>query len=255
MVARRLKLVASVIVRNEASRYLDPCVAHLLEFADEVCVLDDGSTDGWYETLRGRWRQDRPVIVTAGATRDDGSVAFNHHAAARNQLLRATLAREPDWILAIDADELVTDGHALRLACESGGHAYSLVMEECWELCDEALCVREDGGWRSHPVGMLWAPSSRGSYEIADLGHATGRVPSGVGGGAIVSEVLHLGWANRAERAERYQRYAVGDAGKFHAASHIASIMWEDSRVACRSREWPASLEPWRDGLVARANR
>jgi glycosyltransferase involved in cell wall biosynthesis len=46
-----VKLIASLIVRNELKRYLEPCVAHLLEFCDEIRVLDDRSDDGTREWL------------------------------------------------------------------------------------------------------------------------------------------------------------------------------------------------------------
>ena len=249
-----MKLAASVIVRNERARYLEVVLAHLLEFCDLVCVLDDESSDGWEEAFRPGWgRHGSRVLIKQGTTRADG-VAFNQHAAARNQLLQFTLAQEPDAILAIDADELVSDGAALRTAAESRVISAALLMEEVWEVCDDLLCIREDGGWSAHPVTMLWKPHPGRAYGIRDLGHATGRTPLGVGGGHVVAECLHLGWSNRAERAERYERYAVGDAGKYHAASHIASIMWPDEEVTCRARPWPAALEPWRQDLLARAN-
>lgn len=250
-----MKLIASVILRNEAARYLEPFVAHLLEFCDEIRCLDDGSTDGWREQLAGAWGKDGArVLSTNATTRDDGSVAFNHHADARNQLLQFTLDGWPTHILAVDADEFVADGAAVRRSCERG-RSCSLVMEEIWEVCAETLCVREDGGWRSHPVGMVWAPAmrARASYLIADYGHATGRTPQGVGGGPAVSECLHLGWARESERAERYARYAEGDAGKYHAAAHIASIMAPPERIELRARDWPAALSPWREQILARA--
>ena len=54
------------------------------------------------------------VIVT-----EDGHDFFDHEGRARQRLLEKTMAADPSHILAIDADEFVTDGPALRKACES----------------------------------------------------------------------------------------------------------------------------------------
>jgi hypothetical protein len=249
-----LKLIAAVILKDELSRYLEPCVAHLLEFCDEIRVLDDGSTDGWVETCRGAWGKDGKRVVTTRVERATGE-AFLNHAAKRNALTQFALDGWPTHLLAIDADEFVADGAALRRACEGPGDQWQLIMEEVWEACDDLLCVREDGGWWSHGVTMLWRPdmSRRAGYRIADVGHATGRTPVGVSGGPAVGECLHFGWTNKAERVERYARYAVGDGGRFHAKAHIESIMWPDAQVTCRAREWPAALEPWREELLKRS--
>ena len=152
-----VKLSASVIVRDELGRYLEPCIAHLLEFCNEVRILDDGSTDGWAENLRGAWGKDgRRVISTYTTTGRNGQPAFYQHATARNQLLQFTLQGWPTHILAIDADEMIADGAMLRKACEQAGDVWSLTVQEIWQANGTHLFTREDGGWRSHEIGILW---------------------------------------------------------------------------------------------------
>ena len=251
-----MKLTAALILRNERARYLDACLSSLLEFCDEIRVHDDGSTDGWLES----W-MDEPRIAPFAVSRPrvDVSESFHNHAWARNWLVDWTLEGDPTFVLAVDADEFVSDGQALRRALEHlPGDVFTLSIEEAWELCDDCICVREDGGWRSHEIGNVWRPEAfKGkNLTITDKGHATGRVPDAINGVPSVAtgvQLLHLGWANKAERAERFERYAVGDGGRFHAKAHIDSIMWEDRRVSCRSREWPAGLAPYKDALIARA--
>jgi hypothetical protein len=249
-----VKLVASMIVRNELGRYLEPCLGHLLEFCDEVRVLDDASDDGTFE-----WLFERPRVLVVGTPKRETATAFEQHAHQRQALLHWTLAGEPTHILAIDADEFIDDGAALRKSCEQPGFdSWKLCLEEVWDAEPGRLRVRQDGGWNEHDVAMLWRPDRlQGRRQIVDHGHATGRVPPGVGarrcGYACVS-LLHFGWANKAERAERYQRYAVGDGGRFHAKRHIDSIMWPDERVQLSERDWPAALDPYKQQILERAN-
>ncbi len=257
-----MNLTASVIVRNEADRYLGSCVGALLEFCDRVCIFDDGSTDGWEEACRPAWGDDGAKIAVFRHARNDrnGQPAFYRHATARNQLLKLTLGTQPTHILAIDADEFVTDGQALRRACEGTGDVWSLTVEEVWAANPSALFTREDGGWRKHEIGILWrtAPFARKPMTIRDHGHATGRVPDLVSRTRLVKtgvSLLHFGWANKAERPVRFERYNVGDGGKFHARQHIDSIMWPDRRVRMMRRGWPVALANRQPEILGRVMR
>lgn len=255
-----MNLTASVIVRNELHRYLEPCLGHLLEFCDQIVVLDDGSSDGWEKVISD------PKIVRHYHHVDgrQGEPAFHRHAAARNRLLDLTREAEPDWVLAIDADEFISDGAALRATCEDASKnpqtgVVSVEISEVWQACEEVLCTREDGGWRSHPIGCVWRPSVfPPSGFLSDKGHATGRVPDIIHARPAVHSgayLLHFGWANLSERSERFARYRDGDGGRFHAAAHIESILWPASRVRLAPMGWSSALEPYRPELLSRANR
>ena len=243
-----MRLIASLIVRNELGRYLGPCIDHLLEFCDEIRVLDEGSTDGWSD--------DR---VTCLRNEPRAGDAFFQHAAMRQRLLDFTLEGAPTHILAIDADEFIADGAQLRRSCDNGFGAYKVCLQEVWRVRDDELDIRQDGGWVEHDVALVWRPDRvlrSDQLKITDRGHATGRTPdvvSALATGHTCTSLLHFGWANVGERDERYARYAVGDAGKFHAKAHIDSIMWSDERVRLTPVGWPAALEPWRAELFRRA--
>jgi hypothetical protein len=253
-----VNLTASVIVRNEADRYLAACVGALLEFCDRVCILDDGSTDGWEETCAPAWDMSRVTVFRHNVRSRDGAPAFHKHAAARNQLLKLTLGTRPTHILAIDADEFVSDGQALRRACEAPGDVWSLTVEEVWAASSSALFTREDGQWRKHEISIMWRTAKylRRPLLIRDHGHATGRVPGIVNAGRKTGvSLLHFGWANKAKRAVRFERYDVGDGGKFHDRRHIDSIMWPDRRVRLARRGWPVALNGRHAEILARVQR
>lgn len=250
-----MKLVAGLLCRNELSRYLQPCVESLLTFVDEIRVLDDGSTDGSYEWLRG--------VDGVTVDRLDGTF-FDHEGRARQRLLEFTLAADPSHIVAIDCDELVTDGAAVRRACAGRGEVFMVEMQEVWCAEPTCLCVRVDGGWAPRRIGPIFKvpPRLTAGWRIADRPGACGREPL-----AVAQQVrsrrrltylddvafLHLGWACEVDRAARHARYADA-AGFGHASKHIESIMWADRRVKLEWRDWPAALQPWKAEVLERTN-
>lgn len=261
MEGARMKLVASMIVRNELGRYLEPCLAHLLAFVDEIRIVDDGSDDGTRE-----WLYD-----TAPANVSIYSVPtsfFEHEGRARQALLDFTLEADPTHILAIDADEFVADGKKVRAAIAAfpASLAFTLEMCEVWKAWEECLCVRYDGGWaptRSSALYSVPPPELReGTWAIRDLALSCGREPSTVKRIAQLgkatptgTEILHFGWTNEADRAARHARYEVADGGRYHRSSHLASIVWPDEKVEMESRDWPPALDQYRPAIVARGGR
>lgn len=250
-----MKISAGLIIRNEADRYLRFALENLATFVDIVCIYDDGSSDDWEDLIpRGLLTK----VAAVSARERDAQPSFHRHAIGRNKLLELTLGTAPDWIVASDADELFTDGLALRRACETTrADVLSVEISEAWELCDDRICTREDGGWRSHPIGAVWRASKLGgrALSLADKDTATGRVPDAIHRVASTSSgvgLVHLGWANETERAARYKRH-VGSA---HSSQHVESIMWTDSRVKLAARDWPSAWpEDLRSSLLERANR
>jgi hypothetical protein len=235
----RMNLCASLVVRNERSRYLESCIEHLLVFCDKVCVLDDFSDDGTREWLFDH--ADEQLMIAA----QKRSTFFEHEGRIRQVLLDLTLAQKPTHVLNLDADEFVSDGAALRarIGRDPDVAIWSLEIEEVWKVGD-MLQVRMDGGWRAHPLSVLWRVDPNVRYRIMDRRLACRRVPTAILRSASRAQssgesLLHLGWANESERAARHARYMQHDRGQFHASAHLDSILWDDERVTLRERPWP----------------
>jgi glycosyltransferase involved in cell wall biosynthesis len=255
-----MKLVASLIARNELDRYLPTVIAHLAEFCDEIRVLDDFSVDGTYEWLLA---QDAVSV-----RRNEESAFFVHEGHARQALLDWTLAASPTHVLAIDADELVSDGAALRRSIASASaqtRVWMLSLVEVWRAEPEHLLLRTDNAWRPRRVPLLYhAPPGRAALKlkIRDRALACGREPEQVRAflgrphriAETGVELLHLGWANEAARLTRHQRYAEHDGGNFHQKRHLDSILWPDSKVRLTPRPWPAALLPYREEILDAAS-
>lgn len=243
-----------MIGTGERDRYLDVTVPALLEFCDAVVAVDE-SIDG---------SGDRAVELGALVERSVPDAFFTHEGRARQLLVDCVLEQQPSHVIMIDADELVTDGASLRVACESVCPVLTLALHEAWAASADGFRVRVDGQWATGSA-CVWRADYRpaGEWRILDRALACGRDPVAV---RILrqqrcwepsgAEIVHLGWANRAEREARYQRYAVNDGGRFHANSHLQSILWPDTRVGLRARPWPAAWSTeLRNAIVERANR
>ncbi len=245
-----MNLVASLVVRNELGRYLPACIEHLRAFCDLVVVLDDGSDDGTEEWLAPQ--QDQQVRVH----RWEHSAFYVHEGHTRTQLLQHALALAPTHVLPLDADELIGNGRALRAMIEARPNvpAWHLPIHEVWAATEDRYFTREDGGW---PRGrtLVWRVP-KGPLSFKDAALACGRVPQQV---ARLSAqhtkipLLHLGWLDESERQERVARYTEHDGGRFHARSHLASIL-DARQVKLEGRTWPPALAPWRDAIIEHAS-
>lgn len=234
---------------GEGERYLADCLAHLDEFCDAVRVVSE----------------DPSLVIGDDVLEVPPGTFFRHEGRARQRLLNWTLEGNPTHILAIDADEFVTDGQAVRDACQldRGIGIWTLGIQEVWKADAGSLWLRHDGGWDMQARAPLLYRAPRkagGLWRIQDRALACGREPLAVrqlAGRAerLEADVLHFGWTNVAERAARYQRYVEHDGGKFHSRAHLNSIMAPDSRVRLARRDWPDGLAAYKDALVERANR
>lgn len=99
-----VSLSVCMIVRDE-ERVIERCLDSIAGLYDELCVVDTGSVDRTGERLRryGAW-----VRVDTSCNGADGRIA--DFAMARNAALAMATG---DWILQIDADEVLESGHAL----------------------------------------------------------------------------------------------------------------------------------------------
>jgi tetratricopeptide (TPR) repeat protein len=109
--------IAAALIVTDAARRLPACLEALLPAVDEIVVLDTGSTDGTGAVARGF----TPHVYDF-AWCDD-------FAAARNAALERVSA---DWVLVVDADEVLQEPEAARaalqrFAAEHADHVLGLV--------------------------------------------------------------------------------------------------------------------------------
>jgi glycosyltransferase involved in cell wall biosynthesis len=91
----RISVVCPVL--NEI-KFIKQWYKNVSQFADEIIVLDTGSTDGTPEWLETKWN-----VYVERTWHIDEPYQWQEHI-VRNSLIKATMA---DWIVPLDADELV----------------------------------------------------------------------------------------------------------------------------------------------------
>ena len=123
----KIPLSVAIITRDAAAQ-IGPCLASV-GFADEVVVIDSGSTDGTQELARGRGAR-----VEEREWMGFGRQKQHAVAAARN-----------DWVLCLDADERVTPELERSIRAALAGGRY-----HAWRL---ARRNRFLGRWLAHGEG------------------------------------------------------------------------------------------------------
>lgn len=231
-----MRVIGHMVTRNEHGRWLTDTLPWLLEIcAGHVAVYDDQSTD---ETVA--YAESRGAAV---ARREDIVPSFANHEgvfrwAGWRFLEQSQTPRPGDWILAVDADELLlskTAGgdllvviHQLHEAIATAEHdrqtsiAFNVAEVFSFDSMGWPL-VRFDGYWGTINACRLakWQPG--GTFDARREGG--GSLPSGWAHNARLAtalEIFHLGYAREEDRYAKRERYSEGTG---HNPRHVASIL------------------------------
>jgi hypothetical protein len=225
-----------MVTRNEMDRWLTSTLPWLCELCDgNVAIYDDRSEDN-IETYAGEHGVSflrRPKGMPS-FTNNEGDFRW----AGWMAMERAFYPRQGDWILAVDADELLVTnqagcgaGEVRLLLADAIGEAeehdqvsISFEVAEVFAFDDMGWpLVRTDGYWGGITTCRLakWQP--QGVFE-----------PRKEGGGSLPSawprafnahehlELLHLGYARPEDRIAKHSHY---QATTGHNPQHVESIL------------------------------
>lgn len=223
------RIYAHMVARNEEHRYLEAVLAAIRPHVDVLHVYDDRSDD------------ETPCMVIEGGgyctIRDPSSPGFDHEGEFRQaawEAFQAVCRPSPeDWVLAIDADELLVAPGGLSGAITAAGECLGVVLPipEVFGFQKGRPMVRTDGLWGAQDAPRLFRYQAGGLFNPQRLG--CGSVPTYVTACVQSREnrgvqLLHLGYAEPGDRRAKHARYA-GQPG--HSAAHIASILREPRLV------------------------
>lgn len=217
-------LIAMMPVKNEARRYLRTVLQRLGEYVDGIVILDDASTDDTPAICRSF-----PKVIRFEQLGE--ALFWQDEAKLRQQLWEMTIETEPDWILALDADELFESAIKKALPLLTGQTSYDLVRFPIYHFWDGLHHYRIDGLWDPlySKMDCLLRYHKNTPYHWNNRKLHCGRFPAeAYAQPTTLSPVrlLHLGYAHRAEQHTKYQRYLAADpTGRYCPLSHYQSIV------------------------------
>lgn len=230
------------MTRNESHRYLTMVLKALRPHVDVIHLYDDRSSDDTVELA-----QDLGAVCSV---RLPGLPSFADNEAAFREagwrdFERVCVPVPADWILAVDADELLVAPQGLGAAIDAAGPvgAVSLAIPEVFAVADGVPMIRVDGYWRGLEAPRLFTYLEGGQFRPPPQ-VACGAVPSYVNQGVQSREaagvtLLHLGYLDPDDRAGKFRRYA-GLPG--HSKAHINSILRPPTLMV-----WPGGpINVWR---------
>jgi hypothetical protein len=199
------RLTLSMIVKNEANRYLKRVLKNAKKYITDAVIIDDASTDNTVEVCK-QILKDMPLKIV-----ENKESQFHNEVCLRKQQWKETIETNPDWILFLDADEIFEDKfqkEVKNLILSSTVDAYFFRLYDFW---DENH-YREDNCWtahkRYHPFLIRYKPNS--VYKWKETPQHCGRMPYSVYEFTKKNSSLrvkHYGWAKEKDRLTKYKRY------------------------------------------------
>jgi len=203
------RITLSMIVRNEAGRYLRRVLEKHRPLIDEAVIIDDASTDNTVEVAR-ECLEGIPHRIHVV----DRSL-FENEINLRKIQWEQTVATDPDWILNLDADEMFEDVAMTVLRSQLAIPGPQVMCFRLYDFWSETH-YREDVHWSAHkvhrPFMLRYTPEFR--YQWKETPLHCGRFPSNLNELRMFGSSLrikHFGWASAADRQEKYERYKALD--------------------------------------------
>lgn len=231
-------LTAMMLVRNEADRYLTLCLDHLSRYVDEIIILDDASTDATPDICR--------MYPKVTLHRNDEPLFPVNESVARKKLWDIVACSDPDWVLALDADEVFEDRIIGEIWHIIAQNEYDVVEFRIFDFWKSMTHYRVDGLWnpwnRFSPLLVRYRPEW--SFSWPDMQLHCGRIPleyrlRRVNRLQSDIRLKHFGWADEKDHIKKYMLYSQKDAdGRLQAKSHLESVLsksvklekWVDSK-------------------------
>lgn len=182
-------LAVALIVKNEA-RLLEQCLQSIANLADEIVILDSGSSDET-EAIARRYTDKFYVNAEWPGFGPQRQLAQRHVSA--------------DWILWLDADEVVTEELAesiRRVIAEDNRQQIYKISRLNWAFGQ----FIHHGSWNPDYVARLY-PTALTTYND-NLLHESVIIPKGTKVTALKGRLLHYTYNTFAEHLQKSLKYA-----------------------------------------------
>ncbi|NYT86635.1 glycosyltransferase family 2 protein [Pollutimonas harenae] len=197
-----MKLSVIIITKNEAA-HIGDCIDSVA-FADEVIVVDSGSTDETREIAAGKGAK---VSLTAD---------WPGFGLQKNRALDLATG---DWVLSIDADERVTPELATEIKKElehPRADAYKIPRLSNYA----GRWIRHSGWWPDHVLRLF----KRGTARFSDAAvHESVQTASPVA--VLSAHFLHYPYADLESHIAKLNHYSSAAAAMLHARGKKTSTL------------------------------
>ncbi|MCQ6559691.1 glycosyltransferase [Paenibacillus mendelii] len=220
------KLTLSMIVRNEADRYLRRALEAHRDYIEEAVIIDDGSSDDTADVCR-----DMLSGIPLHLVRNKQST-YHNEVELRKQQWHETVSRKPDWILNMDADEWFEPGCRPLLDETLRQRQSDAIYFRLYDMWSETH-YREDFYWRAHQTfrPFLIRYQADAAYEWKETPQHCGRFPQSIqyfSYNCHPLRVQHYGWVKPEDRRAKYDRYMRLDGeGRYGWIDQYTSILDE----------------------------
>lgn len=224
------RLTLSMIVKNEADRYLRRVLESAKEYITDAVIIDDGSDDNTIEVCEEVLGTIPHVIIRNQKSQ------FSNEVFLRKQQWNETIKTNPDWILVLDADEIFEDSfkdYVYQLMSDKNCDAYYFRLYDFW---DEEH-YRSDNLWYAHTNYRPFLVRNRhkNDYVWLEQKQHCGRFPLDINNYPYQCSSLrlkHYGWARKEDRLQKYTRYLQLDPeGTLGSFPQYQSILDENPNL------------------------
>lgn len=211
-----------MVGKNESSRFLEPVLQRLSTQVDKIIFTDDCSDDNTAE-IASKYAE---VFQTSQTlfTENEGHL----RSLAWKNLEK--FAKEGDWILAVDCDEMLYHENGEEIKSVLQKSPYDVVNIRFYHMWNETQ-FRVDKAWAPTNSSRMFRYRENGSFIDRKL--ACGSEPTYVVQSVMSSNywvhsglmMKHLGYVKDEDKISKHQRYMSLDKGEFHNLNHIQSII------------------------------
>jgi glycosyltransferase involved in cell wall biosynthesis len=221
-----------MLVKNEAGRWLRQVCSILQEVSDCFIVLDDGSSDGTVNICK-EYTELKNIYVNKESLWETNEVQ------RRKELFNLCMeqsSNEKDWIMIIDADEIICNHKELRYVMLNNvpdirTDVFTFKLYDMWNND----YYRDDNWWVAHNNNWHMAFRARkNNYIWNEQTLHCGRFPKNIGTSAYISnfKIKHMGWSTPEDRKRKYKRYMrIDQNGKYGILEQYLSILDENPRL------------------------
>lgn len=199
-----MKIVGMLRIKNEA-RWIERCIGSILPICSEIFILDDHSTDGTPEICKA---------IPKVALFESPFEGLNE-VRDKNYLLERVESSQPDWIVAIDGDEMLAPQSVEKLSSMVSDCRTPSISPRILYLWNSEDQVRMDGVYHDFHRESIFRPNGARFIETRNgANFHCGNVPlEQRQRRQVVNDVvlLHFGYMRREDRLRKWEFYNAND--------------------------------------------